>query len=111
MGSYQALFYEYLWQGLSTPFTVSELDPPKIEFPCPDYPIKIIGLTHPEFKEVVLNVVERHAPGFDATRIQINVSGQGNYQSLTLWITATGPEQLSELNRELRINELVKLVL
>ncbi len=90
---------------------MSELDPPTIEFPCENYPVKVIGLSDPGFKEVVLNVVERHAPGFDATRIQLNLSGNGNYQSLTLWITATGPEQLSELNRELRVSELVKLVL
>lgn len=90
---------------------MSEQDPPKIEFPCEDYPVKIIGFVDPQFKEVVLNVVERHAPGFDAKRMQMNVTGKGNYQSMTLWITATGPEQLSELNRELRISELVKLVL
>lgn len=90
---------------------MTDQDPPKIEFPCEDYPIKIVGLADPGFKEVVLNVVERHAPGFDATRMQLNLSGKGNYQSMTLWITATGPEQLSELNRELRISDLVKLVL
>jgi len=90
---------------------VSDLDPPKIEFPCENYPIKIIGLADPGFKEVVFNVVERHAPGFDAARMQLNISGKGNYHAMTLWITATGPEQLSELNRELRISDLVKLVL
>lgn len=90
---------------------MSELDPPTIEFPCENYPVKIIGLAHPGFKEVVLNVVERHAPGFDAARIQLNLSGNGNYQSMTVWITATGKDQLTELNRDLRVSELVKLVL
>lgn len=90
---------------------MSELDPPKIEFPCEDYPIKIIGFSDPAFKEVVLNVVERHAPGFDASRLKIAESGKGNYQSITLWITATGPDQLSELNKDLRLSKLVKMVL
>lgn len=90
---------------------MSEVEPPKIEFPCEDYPIKVIGLVDQDFKEFVLNVVEKYAPGFDAGRMQIAISAKGNYQSMTLWITATGAEQLSELNRELRVSELVKLVL
>jgi putative lipoic acid-binding regulatory protein len=36
--------------------------PPKIEFPCEDYPIKIVGDAEPRYEEVVLEVVENHAP-------------------------------------------------
>ena len=90
---------------------MTEQEPPKIEFPCPDYPIKVMGFSGADFREYVLQVVESHAPGFDATKMEIRDSSNGKYQSLTLKITATGPEQLSSLNTELRKNSLVKLVL
>lgn len=90
---------------------MSEQEPPRIEFPCEDYPIKIIGESAPDFRETILNIVERHAPGFDAARMDVVNSRQGNYQSVTLWITATGEEQLSNLNTDLRTCKLVRLVL
>ena len=83
----------------------------KIEFPCPDYPVKIIGVSDAGFRETVLNILQRHAPDFDASRMQITKSRNGNYESMTVWITATGPQQLSELNTELRTSALVKMVL
>ncbi len=93
--------------------TEVEVEPeaPKIEFPCEDYPVKIIGITDPGFRETVLNILVRHAPGFDATRMEITKSRKGNYESMTVWITATGPEQLSELNSDLQTSALVKMVL
>ena len=64
-----------------------------------------------EFREYVLRIVEHYAPGFDASLMEVRDSKNGKYQSITLKITATGPEQLSNLNTELRKNQLVKLVL
>lgn len=90
---------------------MTEQEPPKIEFPCPDYPIKVMGFAGSDFREFVLQVVEQHAPGFDSTLIEVRDSKNGKYQSITLKITATGPDQLSSLNTELRKNTLVKLVL
>lgn len=83
----------------------------RIEFPCDDYPVKIVGEAAVAFREHVLTIVERHAPGFDSQRMEVRDSKNGNYQSITLYIRATGPEQLSELNTDLRTNPLVKLVL
>ena len=90
---------------------MAEATPPTIEFPCEDYPVKIIGVVAPEFSEYVLTVVERHAPGFDAERIEMRESSGGRYLSITCWITATGEEQLANLNSDLRRSSLVKLVL
>ena len=90
---------------------MAEATPPEIEFPCPDYPIKVIGSVSPEFNEFVLTVTERHAPGFDAERIVVRESNGGKYLSMTIWITATGTDQLSALNTALRQNRLVKMVL
>ncbi len=90
---------------------MTEQEPPKIEFPCPNYPIKVMGFAGVEFREYVLRIVEHYAPGFDASLMEVRDSKNGKYQSITLKITATGPEQLSNLNTELRKNQLVKLVL
>ena len=89
----------------------TEETPPKIEFPCPDYPIKIVGLAGSDFRERTLQVVETFAPGFDVSKMEVRDSRNGKYQSITLKITATGEEQLSQLNTELRKNPQVKMLL
>lgn len=88
-----------------------DAEPPKIEFPCPDYPIKVMGIKGSKFKEYVLSTVEKFAPGFDAGRMRVRDSSKGTYQSITLFITATGEQQLSDLNQALRKSDLVKIVL
>ena len=86
-------------------------EPPKIEFPCEDYPVKIMGVKGSAFREYVLSVVERFAPGFDTQAISVRDSSKGTFQSITVLITATGKQQLSDLNTELRKSDLVKIVL
>lgn len=89
----------------------ADQEAPKIEFPCPDYPVKIMGVSGAEFQEYVLRVVEIHAPDFDATQLSVRDSSKGTYQSITVLITATGEQQLTDLNSALRESELVKIVL
>lgn len=90
---------------------MSEQQPPKIEFPCPDYPIKVLGDAGNDLHTLVIEVMERHAPGFDQTRITVAESSQGRYQSLTVWITATGESQLRAINDDLRANKITKMVM
>lgn len=90
---------------------MSEPEAPKIEFPCEDYPIKIMGQSGPEYHEFVVSVVERHAPGFDQTRITIRESAKGTFQSITVFITATGVSQLQALHQELTASDMTKMVL
>lgn len=90
---------------------MSEQQPPKIEFPCEDYPVKVLGDAGAELHTLVIEVMERHAPGFDQTRITINESSKGRYHSLTVWITATGEDQLRSINEDLRANSITKMVL
>ncbi len=90
---------------------MSEQKPPKIEFPCENYPIKVLGEADAEMHTLVLTVMERHAPGFDQTRITINQSSKGRFQSLTVWITATGIDQLTAIHEELRISKKIKMVM
>jgi putative lipoic acid-binding regulatory protein len=90
---------------------MSQPQPPKIEFPCENYPIKVLGESAPELHTYVIEVMERHAPGFDQTRITINESSKGKFQSVTVWITATGVDQLTAIHNDLRINRLIKMVM
>jgi uncharacterized protein len=86
-------------------------EPPKIEFPCENYPIKVLGESNSEMHSYVIEIMERHAPGFDQTRITINESSKGRFQSLTVWITATGVDQLSAIHTDLKLNRSIKMVM
>lgn len=81
-----------------------------VEFPC-DFPIKIMGARVDEFAQVVVEVVVRHAPDFDASTVEMRPSSKGNYLSLTCTVNATSQRQLDDLYRELSGHPLVKVVL
>ncbi len=85
-------------------------DAPRIEFPC-DYPIKVMGRTSEAFESVILDVFERHAPGFDQQTVVAKVSSKGTFTSLTITITATGPEQLETLHQDLLATGHVTMVI
>ncbi len=83
---------------------------PRITFPC-DYPIKVLGRSSEDFQRLVFATVERHAPGFDRRRVLLKTSRKGTFASLTLFITATGSEQLQVLHRDLMDTGVVQMVL
>jgi len=81
-----------------------------LEFPC-DFPLKVMGATREGFAQAVVAVVLKHAPDFDATRVEMRPSKAGNYLSLTCPIRATSKAQLDALYRELTAHPWVKIVL
>lgn len=81
-----------------------------IEFPT-DFPLKIMGKSVPEFAQVVVEIVLRHAPDFDPATVEMRPSRAGNYLSLTCTIRATSREQLDDLYRALTAHPLVSVVL
>ena len=83
----------------------------KIEFPCPNYPIKVMGDSGQELHELVITVFERHAPGFDAKAITVRDSSKATFQSLTVTIEAQGEDQLKAIFNDLKTSKLVKMVL
>jgi len=87
------------------------MEPPKIEFPCPDYPIKVIGKKSEQFQSFVAEIVQLHAPDFDETCITVQDSSKGTYCSLRMFITATGEKQLKDLHEQLIASDQVHLVL
>lgn len=85
--------------------------PPKIEFPCPDYPIKVMGDSGPELRQLVIDVFTRHAADFNERSITVRDSSKGTFQSLTVTIEATGEAQLQAIFDDLKTNKMVKMVL
>jgi len=89
----------------------SETQPPKIEFPCERYPIKVIGDAGEGFSEAVVEVIRRHAPSFDETTLVSRDSRNGRFLSVQVLITATSVEQLQAIHIDLRATGRVHMVL
>lgn len=81
-----------------------------IEYPSA-FPLKIMGLRHDDFAQVIVEVVRKHDPAFDAAAIEMRASTGGKYLSLTCTITATSRAQLDALYTELSGHPMVKVVL
>ncbi len=86
-------------------------EPPKIEFPCEDYPVKIMGEASDEFVAFVLETTEVFSPNFDRDKVAIKASSKGRFQSVTVYMTATGADQLEQYHQALRANPATKIVL
>lgn len=83
---------------------------PKIEFPCA-YPLKIVGRAGHDFQQLVLDVIEVHAPGFDQTSVSLQESSGGKFQSVRVTITATGEPQLKSIFEDLKATGRVQMVI
>ncbi len=70
-----------------------------------------MGRNSDDFERLVYAVVETHAPGFERERVQAKPSRNGNFASLTIFITATGKPQLEALHRGLMDTGAVQMVL
>lgn len=81
-----------------------------LEFPT-RFPIKIMGKHTDDFAQAIVEIVTRHAPDFDASSLEMRVSREGNYLSLTATINAVSREQLDALYRELSASARVSVVL
>lgn len=81
-----------------------------IEYPC-DFPLKIMGERTDDFAQTVVEIVLRHAPGFQAETVEMRVSSSGKYLSVTCTVRAESREQLDNLYRELSGHPDVKVVL
>ncbi|MEH6575891.1 MAG: DUF493 family protein [Amphritea sp.] len=90
---------------------MSETEAPKIEFPCADYPIKVIGRNAPDFKEFVIDTMKKYDPTLDVAKVTEQGSRNGKFLSVRLMITATGADQLEELHKEFISSGRVQMVM
>jgi len=81
-----------------------------IEYPC-DFPLKIFGQQQAGFAQAVLEVANKHDPGFTAASMEMRASKNARYVSLTCTIRATSREQLDALYQELCDHPMVVMVL
>ncbi|SDM74787.1 hypothetical protein SAMN05428957_11450 [Oryzisolibacter propanilivorax] len=81
-----------------------------IEYPS-RFPIKVMGAKQEGLVDAVMALARQFDPNFDAATVELRDSRAGNYQGVTITITATSREQLDELYRALTSHPLVKVVL
>ena len=89
---------------------MSELQASPIEYPL-DFPIKVMGKNAPGFAQTVAGIVQRHAPDFDPSTIEMRASRKNTYLSLTCVVRAQSREQLDALYTELSGHPAVVMVL
>ena len=89
---------------------MSSVNESLLEFPC-DFPIKIMGRTQDGFAQAMSDIVQKHAPDFDPSTLEMRASKEGNWLSVTATVNATSREQLDNLYRELVAHPMVKMVL
>jgi len=81
-----------------------------IEYPT-DFPIKIMGRREPKLVQSIVDIVQRHAPDFDASTVEMRTSKKNNYLSVTCTVRATSREQLDSLYRDLCDHPAIVMVL
>ncbi len=81
-----------------------------IEYPS-DFPIKIMGAMQDAFAQTMVDLVKQYDPTFDAGKMEMRPSAQGNYLGLTVTVRATSREQLDNLYLALTSHPMVKMVL
>ena len=97
------------------PKNIGEGEETLLRFPTP-FPIKAMGrmknaASDEGFAQVVLRVVMKHAPDFDATTVEMRPSKNGNFISVTATINAQSKAQIDAIYLELTSNPLVLMVL
>jgi uncharacterized protein len=91
-------------------------DAPKIEFPCKNYVVKVIGENSDAFKAFALAKMFELCP-LDknehqfAKKMKANVSGKGTFMSISFYITAEGIDHLQTVNDELKKDKRTKVVM
>ncbi|WP_133649982.1 DUF493 family protein [Paraburkholderia flava] len=81
-----------------------------IEYPC-DFPIKVMGKSHPDFTDTIVTVIRQFDGDFDPTGIETRPSSGGNYTGLTVTVRVLNREHLDSIYLALTGHPMVKIVL
>ncbi|PJG59184.1 DUF493 family protein YbeD [Aeromonas cavernicola] len=79
-----------------------------LEFPC-EFPFKVLGIADPALPDMVVAVLQQHAPGTYSPTVQ--PSSKGNYHSVRVTVTAQSKEHIETMYAALGKIALVKYVL
>ena len=85
---------------------MSEPQAQLLEFPR-TFPIKAIGKAEADFRELVMEIVRRHAPELSISQVSARESSGGKWLSVTLVILAKNQMQLDAIYRDLSSHERV----
>jgi putative lipoic acid-binding regulatory protein len=96
-------------QGTDIDMT-SATDDSLFEFPC-DFPIKVMGKSHPDFTDTVVLVIQEFDNGFHSGQIETRPSSGGNYTGLTCTVRAVSRAQLDDIYRALSAHPMVSVVM
>lgn len=77
-----------------------------LQFPC-RFPIKAMGRADGDIEAVVVEIVARHAPGFDAAAVRLRTSSGGKWLAVTITIEAESRAQLDAIYQDLTAHESV----
>jgi uncharacterized protein len=80
--------------------------PTLLQFPC-SYPIKAAGRAEGDFAALVVAIVRRHAPNFDADAVSLRESSSGKWLAVTVTIQAESRAQLDAIYQDLTADERV----
>lgn len=81
-----------------------------LEFPV-DFPLKVMGRRVDGFAQAITELTLAHVPGFDPSTVELRVSSQGTYLSITLVVRIESRAQLEALYRDLTAHPMVRVVL
>ncbi|MEO7773609.1 MAG: DUF493 domain-containing protein [Steroidobacteraceae bacterium] len=84
---------------------------PKIEFPCDDYPIKVMGRASAGFRARVDEVFARHFGAFAFEKVTERASSHANFTAITYVMRVSDARQLEVLHTDLKECEDVVMVL
>lgn len=76
------------------------------EFPCP-FPIKAMGRADGDIESVLVEILGRHAPGFDANALSVRRSSGGKWVAVTAVIEARSRSQLDAIYQDLTDHDSV----
>ena len=81
-----------------------------LKFPC-EFPIKAMGKSDCSLDVIVAGIVRKHSPDLSEGAIKTRASGEGNYISVTVTVTATSRKQLDAIYQDLVDCEAVIMAL
>ncbi len=81
-----------------------------LKFPC-EFPIKMMGRDTPEFRATARSLVEKHVGELDDDRVQVALSRNGRFVSVTVTVTATSQQQLDDIYRDVTAHDDVLMAL
>jgi putative lipoic acid-binding regulatory protein len=77
-----------------------------LEFPCL-FPIKVMGRCEEDFDVCVVEIIRKHVEDIHEGSVVSRPSAKGNFQSVTVTITAHSKAQLDKIYMELSAHERV----